>query len=77
MRRTVTLDDDVVEKFDEKATREGVSLDRVVNDTLRREKAEAPRRRFVVRARDLGVRPDVNFECAWKLLDDLEKPAGE
>ncbi|HJQ39128.1 MAG TPA: hypothetical protein VKB93_18475 [Thermoanaerobaculia bacterium] len=77
MGKTVTLDDDVAEKYDEKATRDGVSLDRVVNDTLRKENGDAPRKRFVVRARNLGVRPGVNFECAWKLLDELDEPQGE
>ena len=34
------------------------------------EPAPAQNDPFVVYARDLGARPDVHFDCAWKLLDD-------
>lgn len=71
---TITLDDDVAEKFGEKARRNGASLGDVVNETLRRVEAETAKSQkpFEVYARDLGAKPGVNFDCAWKLLDDLD-----
>jgi hypothetical protein len=77
MGKTVTLDDDVAERFEAEASREGMSLDRVVNDTLRKEVTEPPGKRFVVRTLDLGIRPGVNLDCAWKLLDDIAQPDHE
>jgi Ribbon-helix-helix protein, copG family len=70
---TITLDDDVAERLEEATRRTGTSVDEAVNDAVRRvfEAALAQTSNpFVVYARDLGARPDVNFDCAWKLLAD-------
>jgi plasmid stability protein len=74
MARTLTLDEDVMTKLEHEAQRTGTAPEALANEVLRRglETAVQSGRRFVVRARDLGARPDVNFDCAWKLLDDLD-----
>jgi hypothetical protein len=71
---TITLDDDVAARMDEKARREGTSIAEVVNETLRHAEIEPPkpRKQFEVYARDLRAKPGVNFDCAWKLLDDAD-----
>jgi hypothetical protein len=71
---TITLDDDVAERLAE-ARREGVPVERAVNDAVRRALEPHPPRLtspFTVEARDLGARRGVNFDCAWKLLAELE-----
>ncbi|HEV7767413.1 MAG TPA: CopG family transcriptional regulator [Thermoanaerobaculia bacterium] len=74
-RVTITLDDDVAARMDEEARRKGASIAEVVNETLRHREAEPAKeqRRFEVYARDLGARPDVNFDCVWTLLDDADR----
>ena len=68
------LDDDVAEKL-EQERRSGTSVDEAVKEAVRKVLEPAPvkvLRPFVVHARDLGARPGVNFDCAWKLLDELD-----
>jgi hypothetical protein len=71
---TITLEDDVAVRMDEKARRTGASIADVVNQTLRHIEPEPakPEKRFEVYARDLRAKPGVNFDCAWKLLDEIE-----
>jgi hypothetical protein len=71
---TITLADDVAEKL-EQERRSGTAVDEAVKEAVRKVLEPAPAktsRPFVVHARDLGARPDVNFDCAWKLLDELD-----
>lgn len=72
---TITLDEDVAAKLESEAERKGVTPADIANDVLRRNLHEAKitRQRFVVRARDLGAAPGVNFDCAWKLLHDMDE----
>lgn len=74
MARTLTLDADVEAKLEREAQKTGADPGELANQVLRREFREEPtRRKFVVHARDLGTRPDVDFDCAWKLLDEVDK----
>ena len=70
---TITLDDDVAEKL-EQERRSGTAVDEAVKEAVRKvlEPVPVEARPFIVHARDLGARPDVNFDCAWKLLDELD-----
>lgn len=74
MARTLTLDADVEAKLEREAQRIGTAPEELANQVLRRELGtELPRRKFVAHARNLGARPDVNFDCAWKLLDEIDR----
>jgi len=70
MGRTITLDDDVAEKLEVEAAREGVSLDQVVNEALRSE--IKPRKRFEVRPLDAGT-PLLDLHCVGRVLDELDE----
>jgi predicted transcriptional regulator len=76
MGRTITLDDDVAEKLEAEAERSQRPATDVANEALRKAlvNPNEHRNRFVVRPFDLGVRAGVNFDCAWKLLDEVEGP---
>lgn len=71
---TITLDEDVAAKLDREAQRTGADTQQIANDVLRKVlgPADEPKRAFVVRARDLGVRPGVDYDCAWRLLHNLD-----
>lgn len=75
---TLTLDDDVMDRIERAAERSHKPLDEVANEMLRKApEAVEPQivpQPFVVRARDMGARPGVDFTCVWKLLDDVEGP---
>lgn len=77
-RTTITLDDDVAAKLDEERRREGGSYRDTVNRILRRglnpPRRPARTKRFKVRARHLGARPDLDFDNIEKLLDQVEGP---
>lgn len=76
---TITLHDDVAAQLDHEAQKTGTAPEELANDVLRRNLTShpEPQRKFVVRARDLGARPDANFDCAWKLLDQIDGPDGK
>jgi len=67
MGKTVTLDDDVAAHWEAEAQREGVTLDRVVNDSLRKR-----RKRFEVHPLDLGS-PKLDLHCIGRVLDELDE----
>ena len=78
MRTTLTLDDDVQAKLDQEARRSGRSFKEVVNYYLRigldaRNSAEPPRK-FVVRARPMGLREGLSYESIASLLEQVEGP---
>lgn len=78
MRMTLNLDDDVRAKLEQEVRRSGRSLKEVVNESLRlglnaRQTAK-PARRFVARARNMGMREGLSLECIPKLIEKIEGP---
>lgn len=78
MRTTLTLDDDVQARLEQKARREGKSFKEVVNYYLRlgltaRESYE-PRRKFTVRARPMGLREGFSSASVAALVEEIEGP---
>lgn len=78
MRTTLTLDKDVAAELKSAVRRSGRSFKAVVNDLLRRalNAREPPvkRQRFVVHARDLGLRPGLSYDHVEELLERLDGP---
>jgi hypothetical protein len=77
MRITLTLDDDIVAKVRSVARKSGKSFKQVVNEALREAFiARAPKEvtPFKVKARPLGLRPGLNYDCVSKLLEEAEGP---
>jgi hypothetical protein len=74
-RTTLTLEDDVTARIDAEARRSGKPVKTVVNEALRaglEQRAQRPRIPFRVRARPMGLRPDVELDDVEGLLDRLE-----
>jgi len=78
MRTTLTLDDDVAAKLDADARRSGRSFKETVNHYLRlglnAKKAAKVKKPFKVRARSLGLRPGLNYDDIWGLIEQVEGP---
>ena len=78
MRTTLTLDDDVAAKLDADARRSGRSFKETVNHYLRlglnTKKAAKVKQPFKVRARSLGLRPGLNYDDIWGLIEQVEGP---
>lgn len=79
MRTTLTLDEDVAARLIELQRKRGVSFKDVVNQTLRwglERQQVAPRGapKFTVEARDMGLRPGLNYDNIEELLEQLEGP---
>ncbi len=78
MRTTLTLDDDVAAKLDADARRSGRSFKETVNHYLRlglnAKKAAKVKKPFKVRARPLGLRPGLNYDDIWGLIEQVEGP---
>ena len=78
MEPTLTLDNDVAVALQEEAARRGRTLRQLANDFLRRSlnklRQSKPSRPFIVRARPLGLRPELNYACSGKLIEQLEGP---
>ena len=76
MRTTLTLDDDVQARLEQEARREGKSFKEIVNYYLRlgltARQASEPRRKFVVRARPMGLREGLSAASVARLIEDLE-----
>jgi len=76
VRTTLTLDDDVAKKLRAEVRRSGRSFKAVVNDllrlafTLRRDNTNP--RPFQVRARALGIRPELDYDNIGELVEHLE-----
>ena len=78
MRTTLTLDEDVATKLKSEARRTGRSFKQTVNEALRwgliqqaRAKKQKP---FKVHAKNMGLRPGLNYDCASRLLEQIEGP---
>ncbi len=78
MRTTLTLDEDIAAKLKAEARKTGRPFKQVVNETLREGFfARRPGKRlppFKVKARRLGLRPGLSYDCVGKLLEELEGP---
>lgn len=78
MRTTLTLDDDVRARLEQESRRTGRPLKEVVNESLRlglnASQTIKPKRKFVVRARNMGLRPGLSLECIASLIEQVEGP---
>lgn len=78
VRTTLTLDQDVAARLKTESRRSGRPFKDVVNDFLRKglEAASpaAPRERFQVKARALGLRPGIDYDNVGDLLEQIEGP---
>lgn len=76
-RTTLTLEDDVASRLREEARQTGKSFKDLVNETLRsglEQKEKRPREPYRVRARPMGLRPGVDLDDIWGLIEELEGP---
>ena len=77
MRTTLTLDEDVAAKLKSEARRTGRSLKETVNELLRaglaqnRAKKDRPLR---IHAKNMGVRPGLDYDRISRLLEEVEGP---
>ena len=78
MRTTLTLDEDVAAKLKSEARRSGRSFKQTVNEALRwgliqqaRAKKQKP---FKIHAKDMGVRPGLDYDRISRLLEEVEGP---
>lgn len=77
MRTTLTLDDDVAAKLAAEAKRTGQPYRRLVNDALRNGLESSAKRElppFRVRASNLGLRPGIDIDDIWGLIERLDGP---
>lgn len=80
MRTTITLEEDVAARLAALQRQSGQSFKDVVNNALRiglehqMSQKPSPRRRFKVAARELGVRPGLNYANVAELLEQVEGP---
>lgn len=77
-RTTLTLEDDVALRLEAEARRSRRPFKEVVNELLRyaldSRRQVAPRPRFQVEARDLGLRPGLDYTNVSELLELAEGP---
>lgn len=78
MRTTLTLDDDVAAQLEREMRASGKSFKRTVNDALReglaRRRESGAVAPFVVRARELGLVPGLDYANVGELLEVAEGP---
>jgi hypothetical protein len=74
----LTLDDDVAAKLKAEVRNSGEPFKQVVNRVLRvglhsqkQAKALPP---FKVKPRKMGLRPGLNLDCVWSLIEQIEGP---
>ena len=76
MRTTLTIDDDIAARIEERRRKDGQSLKQVVNQLLReglRSSERAPEARpYRTKARKLHLRPGVDAARLNQLVDELE-----
>ncbi len=70
MRKTVSLDDDVVRFLKQEMQRTGVSFKDAVNHYLRL----GLREKFVVKPLAMGLPPGLSYDCIGELLEAIEGP---
>lgn len=74
VRTSVTLNDDDATKLEAETRKSGKSFKETLNYFLRvgltnESRPKRTRQPFKVRARALGVRPDLNYDDVWSLVD--------
>jgi hypothetical protein len=77
VRTTLTLDDDVAARIEERCRRTGHSFKCVVNDLLRaglHAASAVQRKPFRVEALSMGMRPGLNLDNVGDLLEQVEGP---
>lgn len=74
MRTTVTLDPDVAAKLRATTRKRGVSFKAALNDAVRAGLATTtpPSKRFIVRARPLGIRTGIDVDKALHVAAEME-----
>ena len=76
-RTTLTLEDDVAAKLRERMRAKGTSFKDTVNEVLRLgllSEDKKPREPFIVKARDLGLKPGYSYDNIEELLDQIDGP---
>ena len=76
-RTTITLDDDVAAKLKAEMRKSGKSFKETVNEALRvglLKHPVPPRKRFKVRAKDMGLKPGYSYDKPWELIEQIEGP---
>ena len=76
-RTTITLDDDVAAKLKAEMRKSGKSFKETVNETLRMGLLKPPvprKKRFKVRAKDMGLKPGYSYDKPWELIEKIEGP---
>lgn len=77
MRTTLTLDDDIAAKLRAEVRRSGKPLKEVLNQALRvgltphRRQNPAP---FKIKTFPMGLRPGLNLDDVWGLIEQVEGP---
>ncbi len=81
MRTTITLDDDVVKTIrEEMRSGEGKTFKEAVNELIRsgryykKERLEVKRKPFKVKAKNLGVYEQLDYDDVGALLERIEGP---
>lgn len=79
MRTTVTLDDDVVDRLNDRTRQSGGTFEETLNDCLRRGLEQPTTTElavpFVVQARSMGLRSGIDLDHIGGLLDHFDGPA--
>ena len=70
MRKTVSLDDDIVHSLKKETQRSGISFKEAVNYYLRL----GLRKKFVVKPLAMGLPPGLSYDCIGELLEAIEGP---
>jgi hypothetical protein len=78
VRTTLTLDADVAAKLRTEARKSGRSFKEVINTFLRlglnSRKISKPSKPYVIKAREWGLQPGLNYDNVGELLEHLEGP---
>ena len=78
VRRTVILDDDLVDRVKRESLLRGASFSNTVNVLLRRALPEIvdvrERRTFLIKPSHMGYRPELNNDCVEALIEYGEGP---
>jgi hypothetical protein len=76
IRTTVTLDEDVLARVKQESRTRGTSFRQTLNDLIRAgllAGSKPPdRSKFRIRAKHMGLRPDLNYDSIESLLEQVE-----
>jgi hypothetical protein len=78
MRTTLTIDEDIAAKLKSEVQKRGLPFKQIVNETLRRglvaEREARTAGKFRVKARNLGLRPGLEYDNIGDLIEQIEGP---